>query len=87
MPCVTAQIDPIGRAIINVVIKPSTAFRTATKQADNKQEVVKALIDTGANGSCIDASIANKLGLQPKGAVQASIAHGTKIEEFSCQRM
>lgn len=72
MPYFTLQMDPSGRPMVNAVIGASQARAAALKaagQATPQAQTVRALIDTGASGTCVDPMILRALGLTATGVV------------------
>ena len=72
MPYFTLQVDPSGRPMVNAVIHPSQARVAALKAAGQPTPhgiPVRALIDTGASGTCIDPMILQALSLTATGVV------------------
>lgn len=70
MPYFTIQITPLG-PIVDAFIAVSAAKRTALIQAKQPippQQVIRALIDTGASCTCIDPSVLTALNLTPTGS-------------------
>jgi predicted aspartyl protease len=59
--------------MLNAVVGVSNARRTAllsTQQAVPNAIPIRALVDTGASGTCIDPSVLDALGLTPTGSTQ-----------------
>jgi predicted aspartyl protease len=72
MPHFTFPILPAG-ALVDAFIGVSGGRMQALKQAGREVpqlQIVRALIDTGASGSCVDPAVLHDLGLTPTGTIQ-----------------
>ena len=75
MPCVSYRRPNLVREgpTISVIVRPSTAFLSASKEGEGAPEVPSVrslmLVDTGASGSAVDHEVIAMLGLQPTGAI------------------
>lgn len=71
MPLFTLQNTPAG-PMVDAFIGVSSGRSAALQQAGQPipaPQRIRALIDTGASGSCVDPMIVNALGIQPTGTV------------------
>ena len=71
MPFFTLQVSPTGLiadAFIGVSAGKAAVLQQAQQPVPAMQRV-RALIDTGASGSCIDPMVLTALGLQPTGQI------------------
>ena len=91
MPCVQSKIIH-RQAIINLIILPLnsiTDFNINQKGLEVKSRLdgkyieniikVPALIDTGANCSCITTEMADKIGIRADGLVPSTGIHGSQL--------
>jgi hypothetical protein len=74
MPLFTLQLTAQG-PIMTAFVGVSGARRAALLAA--KQDIptpvqIRALVDTGASGTCVDPSVLQSLGLTPTGSVQVN---------------
>jgi hypothetical protein len=72
MPLISLPITPAGpmvEAFIGVSRGRAQALTAAQTPVPAPQRI-RALIDTGASGSCLDPSVLIALGIQPTGTVQ-----------------
>jgi hypothetical protein len=76
MPCVGDQRPHLASEgpTISVLVRPSSAFLSASKEQGRDVEEVPAvralmLVDTGASGSAVDHEVTERLGVQPTGAI------------------
>ncbi len=67
MPCITVSFDPAVGPVINLGIAKAASIKGAT--ADKKSAVIvcNALVDTGADVTCISPELAAEVGLRPIG--------------------
>ena len=84
MPHFTLQILPQG-ALVNALVGVSEARQAALVEAGQSVPdivSIRALIDTGASGTCIDPSVLHPLNLTPKGKtpVQTPSTGGMAVE-------
>jgi hypothetical protein len=71
MPHFTLQITPTG-PMVDAFVAVSQGRASALQQASvpvPKPQRIRALIDTGASGSCLDPSILIALGIAPTGTI------------------
>jgi hypothetical protein len=71
MPYLTLQNSP-GGPIVDLLVNISAARAQALKSANQAAPQgiqIRALLDTGASGTCIDPAVLTSLGLTPKGQV------------------
>ena len=72
MPHLTLQISP-GGPIVDVLVGVSHPRQQALQRVSLQVPAavqIRALVDTGASGTCIDPAVLTRLGLQPTGFVQ-----------------
>ena len=75
MPCVSHPFDPSIGPIVDVGIAEAGAFRSVG--GSNGQlpfRGYRALVDTGADRTCISRQIADEIGLRPTGKLQMASA-------------
>jgi hypothetical protein len=71
MPILTLPLEP-GGAVISIGFLVSAPRRAALQQAGldvPPPQIVRALVDTGASGTCLDCTIVKRLGLAPSGTI------------------
>lgn len=71
MPHFTIQVGPGGAlfdAWVGVSEARAAALQTAKQTLPNLQKI-RALIDTGASGTCMDPSVINALGIPTRGSI------------------
>lgn len=71
MPYFTLQVLPEG-PVLTAFVGPSQARVAALQKAGSPvpaAQQIRALVDTGASGTCVDPSVINALGLTPTGSV------------------
>ena len=66
MPCLSSTFDPAVGPVIQVGITPAATIK-AVAQAGTPISAYIALIDTGADITCISAKVASQRGLRPIG--------------------
>ena len=74
MPHFTLQIGPQGPLLdaFASVSEPRRVALQASKLPVPNTVQIRALVDTGASGTCIDPSILSSLGLTPTGSVRVN---------------
>lgn len=87
MPILNGHLTSSDGAFIAVRITPTRqdlARRRRSGQVAPQAEEVSALVDTGAEVSCIDRAVANRLGLVPKqyGTMHAPVVGGGTFAPF-----
>ena len=82
MPCVRTEIDGQNQAVLSVVVLPPGKWREIAAREGQVSEQdaypCSALIDTGANRSCISKHVADALGIKPRGRAPIRGVHGMK---------
>ena len=67
MPCITIKFNPAIGPIITLGIGQPKAISSASDDNPPKFHVCQALIDTGADLTCISPEVAQAVGLDPAG--------------------
>ena len=67
MPCISIQFDPGLGPILNVGVAAPATLRAAGPEAQPVVRVYPALVDTGADITCISPKVAEEGGLSPTG--------------------
>jgi hypothetical protein len=83
MPIVSGRATYEERPIIEFLARPPEARIELLREQGRppKMKVVRALIDTGANDTCIERSLAMELDLDPSGEVEVhGVTSGTGTE-------
>lgn len=82
MPCITRVFDPGVGPLINLgIAKPGTLQRVPTNSPSEIHAFV-ALVDTGADGTCISAEIVRRVGLSLAGKIDMASATGVEPANF-----
>jgi hypothetical protein len=95
MPCLSSKYDPNKGLFISVAITPVGVIPSAASKAvapkipvaapAAKQTITtfSALIDTGADTTCITQAVADAIGLKPVGKIpMTSSTHTTDVDAF-----
>jgi hypothetical protein len=69
MPCLTGQFNPSVGILLNIVVLPPSPYGPGT-QIPPTFTPFPALIDTGANTTCISRQVVQAVGLQSIGMTQ-----------------
>ncbi len=77
MPRLTVPFDPVIGPIADVVIAPPDTIHTGADAASRRARTYKALVDTGAEITCITQEIAREVGLRVTGIAPMASASGT----------
>lgn len=82
MPCIWGNHNR-SQLLLNVVILDASAFRTvAAGGASPTLSAFAALIDTGAQTTCIAPKVAQQLGLQPLGKIRVAGVSGAALHNY-----
>ena len=70
MPCFTLPVSAAGQLLIDVLVTPGDVARVPQGDANR----FRALVDTGATGTCVTERLARKLNLEDAGTVETITA-------------
>ena len=77
MSKLTVPFDPHIGPIADVIIAPTNTIRSGADAAASRARTYKALVDTGAEFTCISQRIACDIGLRVTGIARMASASGT----------
>ena len=83
MPCITRPFDPAVGPVVNLgIAKPGTLTRAPDDNPPVEVHTYHALVDTGADVTCISPQIADEVGLVPRGKKDVASALGVEAANY-----